>query len=70
MTEELTYQLFHNVLGKMDKAESKDVFYLSMAIGRGLKNKKFTIEQVPRYSDVCYNLYLACTKMLYEYDLQ
>ena len=45
----------------MDKAESKDVFYLSMALGHGI-GKKLDIEQIPKYSDVIYTLYVAAAK--------
>ena len=39
MSEEITKALFSQILIKMDKADSKDAFYLSMALGRGLDRK-------------------------------
>ncbi len=53
----------------MDKAESKDAFYISMALGHGL-DRKLTPEQIPNYSDVIYTLYLTVAKHIKKYDLQ
>ena len=57
----LIQTLYTQILNKMDKAESKDVFYLSMALGHGI-GKKLDIEQIPKYSDVIYTLYVAAAK--------
>lgn len=39
-----------------------------MAIGRGL-NKKFKVSEIPDFSDLCYNLYLATAKEIAAFDL-
>ena len=53
----------------MDRAESKDVFYISMALGHGL-GKKLLPEQIPKFSDVVYTSYIVAAKNLKTYDLQ
>jgi hypothetical protein len=40
MSDDTCAQLFNSVLQKIDKAGSKETFYLAMALGRGL-NRKF-----------------------------
>jgi hypothetical protein len=68
MNQKLTEELFAAILNKINKAKSKDAFYLSMAIGRGL-NKKIYAKQIPNFSDLCYNLYLVTAKEIAEFDL-
>jgi hypothetical protein len=60
--------MFFAVLDKIDKAKSKDAFYLGMALGRGL-GKKFNADQIKQFSDLCYNLYLVTAKEIQNFDL-
>jgi len=70
LTEELTQSLFSNVLNKMDKSDSKDAYYLCMALARGLKNeKKLRVEWIPQFDNLTYNLYLATARQIEQYDI-
>ena len=55
--------LLESALNKIDKADSKDTFYLCMALGRG----KIKPELVK--SDVYYTLYLNASRHLDKFDL-
>ena len=50
-------------LNKIDKAEPKDTFYLSMALGRGKINPDLI------KSDIFYTLYLNMSRHINEFDL-
>ena len=60
--------MFSAVLNKIDKANNKDAFYLSMALGRGL-GKKINRNEIKNFGDLCYNLYLATAKEINSFDL-
>lgn len=68
MDSKLTSTLFDKTLERIEKAKSKDVFYLAMAIGRGL-GKKFAKEDVKGFSDLVYNLYLVSAREINDFDL-
>ena len=65
----LTSVLFTQVLSKLDKAQSKDAFYICMALGRGL-GKKIDESQIVNFSDLMYSLYISVARSIKEYDLQ
>ena len=60
--------VFNSVLQKIDKAGSKETFYLAMALGRGL-NRKFQPDMVPKFSDLVYALYIQAAQHIATYDL-
>ena len=60
--------VYGQILNKIDKAQSKDAFYVCMSLGHGL-GRKFVPEQIPRYSDVIYTLYLTVAREAKKYDL-
>ena len=55
--------LLKQVLNKMDKAESKDTFYICMALDKEKINPSIID------SDIYYTLYLNASRYLKEYDL-
>ena len=65
----LTPVLFQQIFKKIDRSESKNAFYICMALGRGL-GKKIDQSQIPDFSDVIYALYISVARHIKEYDLQ
>lgn len=55
--------LLEAVLGKIDKADSKDTFYICMTLGKG-KIKPSLIK-----SDIYYTIYLNTARFVQEFDL-
>ena len=64
----LTHNLFTQVYNRLDKAESKDAFYVCMALGRGL-GKKIDESQIPNFGDLSYHLHATVTRNIKDYDL-
>jgi hypothetical protein len=56
------------VLAKIEKAGSKELFYLCMALARGI-GKKLDPEQLPKFSDLVYSLYIGVAQNIKSYDL-
>ena len=65
----LTSVLFAQVLSKLDRAQSKDAFYVCMALGRGL-GKKIDESQISNFSDLVFSLYITVARSIKDYDLQ
>lgn len=66
--KELTHNLFTQIQAKMEKANSNDTFMVCMAVGRGL-GRKFSAEELPRLSNLIYNLYVQAATHMNAYDL-
>jgi hypothetical protein len=56
-------EILKSILNKMDKADAKDTFYISMALGRGKIRPELIV------SDVYYTLYLNISRNIAELDL-
>ena len=56
-------EILKSVLSKMEKADAKDTFYLSMALGRGKIPPELVV------SDVYYSLYLNVSRNIAQLDL-
>lgn len=65
---ELASALYNAVLERIEKAKATDAFYLSMAIGKGLR-QKFSPDDIKNFSDICYNLYLVTAREINSFDL-
>ena len=68
MAANLIEPVYKQILNKMERAESKDAFYIGMSLGHGL-GRKFTPDQIPQFSDVIYTLYLSIASNIKKYDL-
>lgn len=63
VSDETWKQLLEVTLSKIDQADSKDTFYLCMALDKGTINPKLV------KSDFYYTLYLNASRFINEYDL-
>ncbi len=53
---------------KIDKGGSKEFFYICMALARGL-GRKFEAENLSKFSDLVYSLYVGVAQHINSYDL-
>ena len=63
--QKLADGVINGILNKFDKAGSKDVFYLCIALGKGMR--KLPQESVS--TDIYYAIYLKSLQVMSEYDL-
>ena len=57
--------IINGILNKFDRASSKDLFYLCIALGKG--SQKLPSESIS--TDVYYAIYLKCLQVMGEFDL-